>query len=135
MSKRVKVISTLSRKVKLNILVIMVLLFIGVTVFLSLSQVSKLMEEREKVLELQEKLSWTRNENIKLLAQEKSLYSEQGVEREARSQFNMTKLDEQNYFVVVEQDAAASINQMVVYSNSDLWENIKIFYHNEVKEN
>ncbi|MDZ7838975.1 MAG: cell division protein FtsL [Actinomycetota bacterium] len=111
MSRKIKVISTLSRKVKLNILAIMFLAFVIVTVVLSLNQISKLIEERERLVELQDKLSWIRNENIELLAEEKTLYQEQGIENEARSQFNMTKRDEQNYFVVVEQEVAENISK------------------------
>ncbi|MCG9479255.1 MAG: cell division protein FtsL [Actinomycetia bacterium] len=134
MSRKIKVISTLSRKVKLNILAIMFLAFVIVTVVLSLNQISKLIEEREKIVELQDKLSWIRNENIEMLAEEKTLYQEQGIENEARTQFNMTKQDEQNYFVVVEQEATENVNQDLMYSNSNLWGNIKIFYNNEIKE-
>jgi len=134
MSKKIKVVSTLSRKVKINILAVMFLVFVVVTVFLSINQISGLIEQREKIVELEERLSWLRNENIRLLAEEKSLYGEQGIEREARSQFNMTKNNEHNYFLVTEDVTEDNPKQETVYSNSNLWENIKIFYRQEIKE-
>ncbi|MGM0365238.1 MAG: FtsB family cell division protein [Actinomycetota bacterium] len=134
MSKKVKVVSTLSRKAKINILAVMFLIFITITVYLSINQVSSLIEKREKIVELEERLSWLRNENIRLLAEEKSLYGQEGIEREARSQFNMTRRDEYNYFLVTEEEIEEKPEQETLYSNSNLWENIKIFYHQEIKE-
>ncbi len=134
MSNKIKFISTLSRKAKINILAVMVLLFISATVFLSINQITTLMEKREKVVELEERLAWVRNENIKLLADEKSLYTDEGIQREARSQFNMTLGDEKNYFLLIQQTPQDSQEQKHSYQSSNLWENIKIFYHQEIQE-
>ncbi len=134
MSNKIKFISTLSRKAKINILAVMVLLFISATVFLSINQITTLLEKREKVVELEERLAWVRNENIKLLADEKSLYTDEGIQREARSQFNMTLGDEKNYFLLIQQTSQDSQERKHAYQPSNLWENIKVFYHQEIKE-
>ncbi len=134
MSNKIKFISTLSRKAKINILAVMVLLFISATVFLSINQITTLLEKREKVVELEERLAWVRNENIKLLADEKSLYTDEGIQREARSQFNMTLGDERNYFLLIQQTSQDSQERKHTYQPSNLWENIKVFYHQEIKE-
>lgn len=112
----------------------MVLLFISATVFLSINQITTLLEKREKVVELEERLAWVRNENIKLLADEKSLYTDEGIQREARSQFNMTLGDEKNYFLLIQQTSQDSQERKHAYQPSNLWENIKVFYHQEIKE-
>ncbi len=134
MSRKVKFVSTLPRKAKINILAVMFLAFIVVTVFISINQISALLEKRERIVELEERLAWKRNENIKLLAEEKSLYTREGIEREARSQFNMAFADEHNYFLKVYEEPSSIQNQQLYYSESNLWENIKIFYHQEIKE-
>ncbi len=134
MSNKIKFISILSRKAKINILAVMVLLFISATVLLSINQITTLMEKREKVVELEERLAWVRNENIKLLADEKSLYTDEGIQREARSQFNMTLGDERNYFLLIQQTSQDSQERKHTYQPSNLWENIKVFYHQEIKE-
>ena len=92
---------------------------------------------QEKITELEEKLSWHRNENIELLAQEKGLYNEEGIELEARKQFNMTYGDETNISVVLDNETddlmAENNNSEETYLNNDLWGNIKIFYNSEIK--
>lgn len=141
MNDNIKIVSRLSRKAKINIIIVIFLVFIVITILTSLSQVKNIVEKREKVIELEEKLNWYRNENIKLLALEKSLYEEEAIEIEARKQFNMAAEDEVNVSVIIEddipgQDAVNNKNlssDETAYSESDLWGNIKVFYDNEIK--
>ena len=143
MDDDIKIVSRLSRKAKINIIVTIVLLFIVITILASINQIKSIVEKREEIIELEEKLNWHRNENIELLALVKSLYGEEAIELEAREQFNMTTSDETNLSVVIEeggneQDFGSSDYSMLdrdVYSNSNLWENIKIFYNSEIKSN
>ncbi len=133
MNKRVKVISSLSRKAKFNILAIMFLVFIASTVFFSLNQVKDIVGKKEKIVELEEKLSYVRNENIRLLAEEKILYTSEGIREEARKQFNMASSNEENYFINTTDEELKDINnEVVVYSNTNLWQNIKLFYNSEI---
>lgn len=125
--------SGLSRKAKLNIFVAIFLVFIILTILSSINPIMEIVEKRKKIEELEDKLNWIRNNNIELLALEKSLYHKEAIEIEARKQFNMTKDSEENYFVVVnEKEAGKNKN---VYSNTNLWENIKIFYNREIIDN
>lgn len=143
MNDDIKIVSRLSRKAKINIIVAIVLLFILITVLTSINQIKNIVEKREKIIELEEELDWHRNENIELLALVKSLYGEEAIELEAREQFNMTVGDETNMSVVIEesedvqgiQDGSYLVSDRDVYSNSDLWENIKIFYNQEIRRN
>jgi len=143
MRKNIKVIGGLSRKAKINIFVAIFLVFIVITIFFSVNQIISIIEKREKIVELEEKLSWIRNNNIEILALEKSLYNNDTIEMEARKQFNMAYGSETNLFVVIEDEE--EINQINlngsngskkdVYSNTNLWENIKIFYNKEINNN
>ncbi len=142
MDENIKIVSRLSKKAKINIGIAIFLLFILITVLTSINQVKSIVEKREKIIELEEKLNWYRNENIELLALEKSLYDGEAVELEARKQFNMTTGDETNLSVVIGEsesidgtEDAAGPSGEEVYSNSDLWENIKIFYNREIGSN
>ncbi|MCK5566647.1 MAG: septum formation initiator family protein, partial [Actinomycetia bacterium] len=123
---------------KFNIAIAVTLLFIIITVLASIDQVKKIIEKREEITELEEKLSWRRSENIELLALEKSLYSEEGIEIEARKQFNMTAGDETNISVILKDDQTGPLQENTddeeQYTNNDLWGNIKIFYNMEIKD-
>ncbi len=138
MENKFKVIGGLSRKAKFNIAIAVTLLFIMITVLASIDQVKKIIEKREEITELEEKLSWHRSENIELLALEKSLYSEEGIEIEARKQFNMTAGDETNISVILKDDQTGSLQENTYneeqYTSNDLWGNIKIFYNTEIKD-
>lgn len=138
MENKFKVIGGLSRKAKFNIAIAVTLLFIMITVLASIDQVKKIIEKREEITELEEKLSWHRSENIELLALEKSLYSEEGIEIEARKQFNMTAGDETNISVILKDDQTGSLQKNTYneeqYTSNDLWGNIKIFYNMEIKD-
>jgi len=152
MDKNVKELGGLTRKAKINIFIAVFIVFIVIAVFSSIRQISNIVANRERILELEERLSYYRQENIKLLAEEKSLYDEQAIEAEARKQFNMTKGEETNYFVEItgqhENSSSSSTDNTEpgtssgfseqytnkVYVESDLWQNIKILYENEIKE-
>ncbi len=138
MENKFKVIGGLSRKAKFNIAIAVTLLFIIITVFASIDQVKHLIEKREGITELEEKLSYYRSENIELLALEKSLYNEEGIELEARKQFNMIKDDEKNISVILKDDQTGTQQEDIdddrSYGNNDLWGNIKIFYNKEIKD-
>ena len=138
MENKFKVIGGLSRKAKFNIAIAITLLFIIITVFASIDQVKQIIEKREGITELEERLSYYRNENIELLALEKSLYNDEGIELEARKQFNMTKGDEKNISVILKNDQDSASQEDIYneesYGNNDLWGNIKIFYNEEIKD-
>ena len=138
MENKFKVIGGLSRKAKFNIAIAVTLLFMIITVFASIGQVKQIIEKREGITELEEKLSYYRNENIELLALEKSLYNEEGIELEARKQFNMTSGDEKNISVILINDQTDTPQEDIYneesYGNNDLWGNIKIFYNEEIKD-
>ena len=135
MNDDIKIVSRLSRKAKINIIITIVLLFIIITALTSINQIKGIIENREEIIELEERLNWYRNENIQSLAFVKSLYGEEAMEIEARKQFNMTTGDETNLTVVLEENDYEQSFEESNYSNSDLWENIKIFYNNEIKSN
>ena len=138
MENKFKVIGGLSRKAKFNIAIAVTLLFIIIAVLASIDQVKQIIEKREGIIELEEKLSWYRNENIELLALEKSLYNKEGIEIEARKQFNMTAGDETNISVILKNDQTDQLQEDIYneaqYASNDLWGNIKIFYNKEIKD-
>ena len=136
MTNKFKVIGGLSRKARFNITIVIILLFIIIIVFASINQVKQIIEKRKEIAGLEEKLSWHRNENIELLALEKSLYDQEGIELEARKQFNMVHEGEKNIVIVLDSEAnemgaGAEIKQD--YSSNDFWGNINIFYSQEIK--
>ena len=149
MDKNLKVIGGLSRKARVNIFITVFLIFIIIAVLSSFKQISNIVISREKIVELEEKLNYQRQENIKMLAEEKALYNEELIESEARNQFNMTKGEETNYFVKIDEErdsidlTSETLNTLnnesfqesekKLYEESNLWENIKILYNNEIK--
>jgi cell division protein FtsB len=153
MEKNVKEIGGLSRKAKINTFIAVFIVFLLVIVLSSIKQITGIIKNREKLFELEQKLNWDRQNNIKLLAQEKSLYKKETIESEARKQFNMTKGLETNYFVEIvddiksgqgvsdgsiqSTDSGGSSENLPngVYSDSALWENLKIFYDSEIRQN
>ena len=147
MEKNIRVVGGLPRKTKINIFIAAFIIFILLSVFSSLNQISNIIKKRENLIILEEELNSSRNNNIKLLAEEKSLYQDEAIELEARKQFNMTKGFETNYFVQIEEeqikedDTAINDNSSQsqsllgnVYSDSNLWGNITILYNREIKE-
>ncbi|MEA2016128.1 MAG: cell division protein FtsL [Actinomycetota bacterium] len=141
MSNNIKIVSRLSRKAKINISIVIFLIFIAVAVLTSINQVKDIVERREELVELKERLNWYRNENIRLLAQEKSLYEEEAIELEARKQFNMTTGEETNVSVIVEDNTTeedsgiGAESRKESYQDYGLWENMRIFYYNEIGNN
>jgi cell division protein FtsB len=137
MSQKYKVIGGLSRKAKFNTTMAIVLLFIIIIVFASINQVKQIVEKRKEIEELEEKLTWHRSENIRLLAAEKTLYLDEGIEIEARKQFNMSYEGEENIYVVID-DSQADTDVIetgdMEYSRNDLWGNIKLFYEQEIMD-
>ncbi|MCL4386387.1 MAG: septum formation initiator family protein [Cyanobacteria bacterium] len=103
---------------------------------------SNLLNKHEKLIELNEKLNYDRNNNIRLLAEEKSLYQDDVIEQEARKQFNMVKNGETNFFVQVESGDISDTSNTTTsikgnnepYSDTNLWDNIRIFYNKEIKK-
>ena len=137
MAQKYKVIGGLSRKVKFNTTIAIILLFIVIIVFASINQVKQIVEKRKEIEGLEERLAWQRNENIKLLATEKSLYQDEGIELEARKQFNMSYEGEENISVVIEDTIDETANGGITnmeYSQNDLWGNIKLFYEQEIRD-
>ena len=146
MDKNVKFIGGLSRKTKINIFIAIFLIFILISVLTSINQISKIIRNQEKITELEQQLNWERQKNIGLLAEEKSLYEEEVIEFEARKQFNMTKGEETNYFVEIDvtgEDISSGSNEYPdygqgfsgsFYQQGELWENLRIFYNSEVRQ-
>jgi cell division protein FtsB len=137
MAQKYKVIGGLSRKAKFNTTIAIILLFIVIIVFASINQVKQIVEKRKEIEELEERLAWQRNENIELLATEKSLYQDEGIELEARKQFNMSYEGEENISVVVNDTVTDTTNEGTAnmeYSQNDLWGNIRLFYEQEIKD-
>jgi len=139
MSGNIKIVSRFSRKVKINISIAVFLVFIALAVLTSINQIKEIVERREELVELEDKLNWYRNENIELLAQEKSLYGVEAIELEARKQFNMTTGEGTNISVLVEDNKQGKDSESSgdsyegEYQDYDLWENMRIFYYNEIE--
>ena len=108
--------------------------FIVIIVFASINQVKQIVEKRKEITELEEKLAWQRNENIELLAAEKNLHEDDGIELEARKQFNMAYEDEKNLAVIIndEADEVLDSGTRQEYAENDLWGNIKLLYEQEI---
>ncbi len=137
MANKFKVIGGLYRKARFNITIVIILLFIIIIVFASINQGKQIIEKRKEITELEEKLSWHRNENIELLALEKSLYDQEGIELEARKQFNMVHEGEKNIAIVLDSEAnemGTGTETKQDYSSNDLWGNIDVFYKQEIKD-
>lgn len=138
MAKKIKVIDNLSKKAKVNILIGFFLLFLVLVAFSSISLITDIVEKRQEIAELEERLNWIRNDNIKLLAEEKKLYQEEYIKLEAKKQFNITEPGDTSYFVHI-QESETDVKEKekdidFSYSEAALWENIKIFYEYEISE-
>ncbi len=140
MKKSTKVIGSISRRAKFNILSVLLLIFIAVAIITSINPLFDIINSTKKIDQLESKLNWTREENIKLLAMEKELYGEPAVQKEALKQFNIVGPKDKVVFSVEEQsidllkDKAIDLEETTVYSNNDLWQNMRIFYNKEFKE-
>ncbi len=143
MARNTKVISSISRKAKLNIITIVFILFIIICILSSINPVITMFSKRNQVAELQAELNEVRSRNIELLALEKSLYEEEYIEMEALKQFGYADSDNKIIYQVNEIDKLERINESqteqimddnVVYSNNNLWENIRILYYKEINK-
>lgn len=141
MSKKIKVIDNLSKKAKVNILIGFFLIFLVVVAFSSINLITDIVDKRQKITELEEKLSWTRNNNIKLLAEEKKLYDEDYIKLEAKKQFNITEEGETSYFVHIDESTTDELTDEnntkdvdISYQDAALWENIKLFYDHKLSK-
>ena len=143
MARNTKVISSISRKAKLNIISIVFILFIIICILSSINPIISMFSKRNNIAELQAELNEVRSQNIELLALEKSLYEEEYIEMEALKQFGYTGSENKIIYQVNEIDKLERINDSgtanimadnAVYSNNNLWENIKILYYKEINK-
>ncbi|MCL4386037.1 MAG: septum formation initiator family protein [Actinobacteria bacterium] len=140
MSKNSQVISSISRKSKLNITIMVFILFIIISILVSINPIVMMINKRSQIASLEDKLNTIRKENIELLAIEKSLYDDEVIKQEALKQFNISDSENKIVYKVNEidklkRDDDSSIiknNEKAVYSNNNLWENLKILYYKEI---
>ncbi len=141
MRKSTKIVGSISRRAKFNILSVLFLIFIVVVIITSVNPLFDIINSRKRIDQLESKLHWIREENIKLLAFEKELYGETAVKKEALKQFNIVDPKDKIVFSVEEESIdllkgkEIDLEEDTVYSNSDLWQNMRIFYNREFKEN
>jgi ABC-type transport system involved in multi-copper enzyme maturation permease subunit len=140
MSKNIKVISSISRRGKLNITIVVFILFIIIIIIVSINPIVMLINKRNQISSLESKLNTTRKENIELLALEKSLYSDETIRQEVLKQFSMSdssniivyKVNEIDKLKRSDNSFIKENNGKAIYSNINLWENLKIFYYKEI---
>lgn len=141
MARNTKVISSISRKAKINIISIVFILFIIICILSSINPIISMFSKRNNIAELEAELNEIRSNNIELLALEKSLYEEEYIEMEALKQFGYTGSENKIIYQVNEIDKLERVNEQensnivtdnAVYSNNNLWENIRILYYKEI---
>lgn len=140
MGRNTQVISSISRKAKLNITSFVFILFVLISIFVSINPIVTMISKRNQISSLQSKLNASRKENIGLLALEKSLYDSVAVEQEGLKQFNIVPPEDRIVYNVTEIDKLkrdssaydAQSEENAVYSNNNLWENMKILYYKEI---
>ncbi|MDD3520457.1 MAG: septum formation initiator family protein [Actinomycetota bacterium] len=141
MARNTKVISSISRKAKINIISIVFILFIIICILSSINPIISMFSKRNNIAELEAELNEIRSNNIELLALEKSLYEEEYIEMEALKQFGYTRSENKIIYQVNEIDKLERVNEQensnivtdnAVYSNNNLWENIRILYYKEI---
>ncbi len=140
MSRNTQVISSISRKTKLNITSVVFILFIIISIIVSINPIVMMISKRNQISSLENKLSVTRKEDIELLAVEKSLYNDEIIKQEALKQFNIAAPDDKIVYKVNEIDKlkrtdnsySVESGEKAVYSNNNLWENLKILYYKEI---
>ncbi len=140
MNRNTQVISSISRKARLNITSVVFIVFIIVSAIVSINPIVTMISKRNQISSLQSKLNVARKENIGLLALEKSLYDADAVEQEGLKQFNIVPPEDRIVYNVTEIDklkrdsSAYNIQseENAVYSNNNLWENMKILYYKEI---
>jgi ABC-type transport system involved in multi-copper enzyme maturation permease subunit len=140
MSRNTQVISSISRKAKLNITSVVFILFIIISVIVSINPIVTMISKRNQISSLENKLNVARKENIGLLALEKSLYSDEALKQEALKQFNIASVEDKIVYNINEIDKlkrdstsySLQSEEKAVYSNNNLWENLKILYYKEI---
>lgn len=141
MGRNTKVVSSISRKTKLNMVSVIFILFVIISIIFSINPIVSMIDKRNQISSLESKLNLIRKENIELLALEKSLYEEEMIKNEALKQFNFTSSDDKVVYQINEIDKLkredSSINdfegkEKAIYSNNNLWENLKILYYKEI---
>ena len=100
-----------------------------------------MISKRNEISSLESKLNEIRRQNIEMLALEKSLYEEEIIKREVVTQFHSADPSSKIVYKVNEIDklkrdteslGASLTEQKAVYSNNNLWENLKILYFKEI---
>jgi len=141
MGRNTKVISSISRKTKLNLLSVIFILFLIISILVSISPIISMISKRNEISSLESKLHEIRRQNIEMLAFEKSLYEEEIIKREVVTQFHSADPSSKIVYKVNEIDklkrdteslAVSLTEQKAVYSNNNLWENLKILYYKEI---
>jgi hypothetical protein len=140
MSRNTQVISSISRKARLNITSVVFIIFVIVSIIVSINPIVTMLSRRNQIASLQNKLNVSRKENIELLALEKSLYDNEVVKQEGLKQFNIADTNDKIVYNVNEIDTlkrdsssyGIQSDENAVYSNNNLWENLKILYYKEI---
>ena len=140
MSRNTQIISSISRKAKLNITSFIFILFIIISIIVSINPIVTMISKRNQIASLENKLNIARKENIELLALEKSLYSNEMIKQEVLKQFNIAATEDKIVYNVNEIDKLKRENssdsiqneEKAIYSNNNLWENLKILYYKEI---
>jgi hypothetical protein len=143
MARNTKVVSSLPRKTKFNILSGIFILFIIISILVSINPIVSIISKKNKIAELESNLNDIRNQNIELLALEKSLYDENFIKQEGLKQFGIADSDTKVLYKVNEVDKlkldtelsnTLTNDEQLVYSNNNLWENLKLLYYKEIKK-
>jgi len=140
MSRNTQVISSISRKARLNLASVVFIVFMIVSIVVSINPIVTMLSKRNQISSLQNKLNVSRKENIELLALEKSLYDNEAVKQEGLKQFNIADAEDKIVYSVNEIDKlkrdsssyGIQSDENAVYSNNNLWENLKILYYKEI---
>ena len=140
MSRNTQVISSISRKARLNLASVVFIVFMIVSIVVSINPIVTMLSKRNQISSLQNKLNVSRKENIELLALEKSLYDNEAVKQEGLKQFNIADAQDKIVYNVNEIDKlkrdsssyGIQSDENAVYSNNNLWENLKILYYKEI---
>ncbi|HEY5501097.1 MAG TPA: hypothetical protein VIK09_03840 [Candidatus Humimicrobiaceae bacterium] len=140
MNRNTQVISSISRKARLNLASVVFIVFMIVSIVVSINPIVTMLSKRNQISSLQNKLNVSRKENIELLALEKSLYDNEAVKQEGLKQFNIADAEDKIVYSVNEIDKlkrdsssyGIQSDENAVYSNNNLWENLKILYYKEI---
>jgi len=143
MARNTKVVSSLPRKTKFNILSGIFILFIIISILISINPIVSIITKKNKIAELESSLNDIRNQNVELLALEKSLYDEDFIKQEGLKQFGIADPDTKILYKVkevdklkrdTELDNTSTNDEQLVYSNNNLWGNLKLLYYKEIKK-